>query len=109
MYLDDCVKGIDMITHCEELIATPINLGSSELVSVNELVDKVEKIAGVKLQRKYDLTAPRGVGGRNSDNTFIRQVLGWEPSTSLDDGLRKTYLWIADQYQARKKGEHVVA
>src|SRR5215470_8599406 len=71
MYIADCVKGIDMIVHCDDLIATPINLGSSELVSINQLVDKVEAIAGVKLQRRHDLTAPRGVAGRNSDNTFI--------------------------------------
>ncbi len=79
MYIDDCVKGIDMIMHCDDLIATPINLGTSELVTVNELVSKVEKIAGVKLKREYDLTAPRGVAGRNSDNTFIKKMLNWEP------------------------------
>src|SRR5512140_2964937 len=67
MYIDDCVKGIDMITHCDKLVATPINLGSAELVSINDLVSKVEKIAGVKLRRSYDLTAPRGVAGGNSD------------------------------------------
>ncbi|MGH7968843.1 MAG: NAD-dependent epimerase/dehydratase family protein, partial [Limisphaerales bacterium] len=91
MYIDDCTKGIDMIMHCDDLIATPINLGSSELVSINDLVSKAEKIAGIKLKREYDLKAPRGVAGRNSDNTFIQQVLGWEPNTSLDTGLRATY------------------
>ncbi|HXP60154.1 MAG TPA: NAD-dependent epimerase/dehydratase family protein, partial [Dongiaceae bacterium] len=75
MYIDDCVNGIDRITHCDQLIATPINLGSSELVSIDELVTKIEKIAGIKLKREYDLAAPRGVAGRNSDNTFIQQVL----------------------------------
>jgi nucleoside-diphosphate-sugar epimerase len=109
MYIADCVKGIDMIMHCDDLIATPINLGSSELVSINQLVDKVEKIAGAALARNYDLTAPRGVAGRNSDNTFIKQVLGWEPSTSLENGLRETYLWIRDQYYKRKEGGVVVA
>jgi len=109
MYIDDCLKGIDRIMHCDQLIATPINLGSSELVSINELVDKVERIAGVKLQRKYDLTAPRGVAGRNSDNAFIQQILGWEPDTSLDVGLRHTYEWIAAQYRRRKQGHRVVA
>src|SRR5271157_5301502 len=84
MYIADCVEGIDRIMHCDELIATPINLGSSELVSVNELVSKVERIAGVKLERAYELSAPRGVAGRNSDNTFIQQVLRWEPKTSLE-------------------------
>src|SRR5215831_4588680 len=89
MYIDDCVKGIDMIMHCDDLIATPINLGSSEIVSINELVDKVEAIAGITLQRHYDPGAPRGVAGRNSDNTFIKQVLKWEPNTTLDAGLRE--------------------
>jgi len=109
MYIDDCVRGIDKVMHCDELVATPVNLGSSELVSINELVDKVEKIAGVKLDRKYKLDAPRGVAGRNSDNTFIQQVLHWEPNTTLAAGLRETYLWIQDQYQNRKKGQLVVA
>jgi nucleoside-diphosphate-sugar epimerase len=107
MYIDDCVKGIDMITHCDELIATPINLGSSELVSINTLVDKVEKIAGVTLERSYDLAAPQGVAGRNSDNTFIQQVLKWEPGTTLDEGLAVTYRWIKEQYDKRKLGHRV--
>jgi nucleoside-diphosphate-sugar epimerase len=108
MFIEDCLVGIDKIMHCDELIATPINLGSSELVSINELLSKVEKIAGTKLKREYDLSAPRGVAGRNSDNTFIQQVLKWEPSTSLDTGLRATYAWIKRQYAVRKKGGHVV-
>ncbi len=108
MFIEDCVKGIDMITHCDDLIATPINLGSSELVSINDLVSKVEKIAGVKLKREYDLTAPRGVAGRNSDNTFIKQVLKWEPNTTLDKGLAATYKWIEERYYARQKGKRVV-
>ena len=107
MYIDDCVKGIDKITHCDELIATPINLGSSELVSINQLLSKIEKIAGTKMNRKYDLTAPQGVAGRNSDNTFIQQVLGWEPNTTLDKGLAATYKWIKEQYKKRKAGERV--
>jgi nucleoside-diphosphate-sugar epimerase len=108
MFIDDCTKGIDRIMHCDELIATPINLGSSELVSINELVSKVEKIAGIKLKRDYDLSAPRGVAGRNSDNTFIRKMLGWEPDTTLEAGLRATYKWIQGQYRARKQGKRVV-
>jgi nucleoside-diphosphate-sugar epimerase len=108
MYIDDCVRGIDKIMHCDALIATPINLGSSELVSINELVSKVEQIAGVKLKRCYDPTGPRGVAGRNSDNTFIKQVLKWEPNTPLDKGLAVTYQWIKEQYHARKKGRRVV-
>jgi GDP-D-mannose 3',5'-epimerase len=108
MYIDDCVKGIDRIMHEDALIATPINLGSSELVSINDLLGKVEKIAGVKLKRNYDLTAPRGVAGRNSDNTFIKKMLKWEPNTSLDKGLAATYEWINEQYQNRKQGRRVV-
>jgi GDP-D-mannose 3',5'-epimerase len=105
MYIDDCVEGIDMIMHCDDLIATPINLGSSELFSINKLVDVIEEIAGVKLERKYDLDAPRGVAGRNSDNTFIQQVLGWEPSTPLREGMAETYAWIKQQYEDRKAGK----
>ena len=108
MYIDDCVKGIDMIMHCDELIATPINLGSNELIAINDLVSMAEEIGGVKLERKYDLDAPRGVAGRNSDNTFINQVLDWEPSIPFRDGLTKTYAWIEQQYTDRKTGKHTV-
>jgi nucleoside-diphosphate-sugar epimerase len=108
MLIDDCIYGIDMITHCERLIATPINLGSAEMVSINRLVDLIEAIGGVKLQRKYLLDAPKGVAGRNSDNTFIRSVLDWEPSTPLRDGLRRTYAWIEEQYYLRKSGGQIV-
>lgn len=107
-YIDDCVRGIDMIVHCDELIAKPINLGSSELVSVDELVGIAEEIGKVKLTRKYDLDAPRGVAGRNSDNTFIKQALGWEPGTPFKEGLTKTYAWIEQQYLNRKAGVRVV-
>jgi GDP-D-mannose 3', 5'-epimerase len=107
-YIDDCLIGIDRITHCDALTATPINLGSSELVSINDLVSKVERIAGVSLKREYELDAPRGVAGRNSDNTFILQTLGWQPDTSLDTGLRATYEWISSQFSARKRGQTVV-
>jgi len=108
MYIEDCVHGIDMIMHCEKLVATPINLGSKELVSINTLVSLIEEIGGVKLQRKYDLSAPRGVAGRNSDNTFIQSILHWEPSTPLREGLTKTYAWIEEQYLDRKAGKRVV-
>jgi hypothetical protein len=94
MYIDECVLGIDAIMHCDELIATPINLGSSELIAINTLVSLAEEIGGITLERKYDLNAPRGVAGRNSDNTFIQQMLGWEPSLPFRDGLAKTYAWI---------------
>ena len=95
MYIDDCIKGIldIMYSHIEE----PINLGSSEMVSINQLVDIAESIAGYKMKRSYDPDAPKGVRGRNSDNTLIRQYLGWEPSISLKDGLTKTYSWIKEQ------------
>jgi nucleoside-diphosphate-sugar epimerase len=107
MYIDDCVDGIDLITHCDKLIATPINLGSSQLVSINALVSKVEKIAGKKLTRSYDLNAPQGVAGRNSDNAFIKKVLGWEPDTPLEIGLAITYEWVREQYYKRKAGKRV--
>jgi nucleoside-diphosphate-sugar epimerase len=108
MYVDDCIQGINKIVDCDDLIATPINLGSSELFSINALVSLVEEIGGIKLERKYDLDAPRGVAGRNSDNTFIQQVLGWEPNTPFRDGLAKTYVWIEQQYTDRKAGKHTV-
>lgn len=108
MYIDDCTKGIDLITHCDDLIATPINLGSSELFSINELVSVAEQLGGIKLKRKYDLDAPKGVAGRNSDNTFIKQVLGWEPRIPLKEGLGKTYAWIEQQYEDRKAGKRTV-
>jgi nucleoside-diphosphate-sugar epimerase len=95
MYIDDCIKGTRMILNSG--YADPINLGSSELVSINQLVDIVEQIAGVKLRRTYNLSAPRGVNGRNSDNTVIQRVFHWEPSTRLRDGMEKTYRWIYDQ------------
>ncbi len=108
MYIDDCTQGIDKITHCEELIATPINLGSSELISINDLVSMVEAIAGTKLTRSYDPTAPRGVAGRNSDNTMIQRILGWQPSTPLREGMAKTYAWIRQQFYDRKAGKRTV-
>jgi nucleoside-diphosphate-sugar epimerase len=108
MFIDDCVSGIDMIVHCERLIATPINLGSHELISVNDLVSLVEDIAGVRLERRYDLSAPQGVAGRNSDNTMIKATLNWEPSTPLRVGLAQTYAWIEQQYADRKAGKRVV-
>lgn len=108
MFIDDCTQGIDMIMHCPELIATPINLGSSELVSINQLVSLAEQIGGIKLARRYDLSAPRGVAGRNSDNTFIQQTLQWQPSTPLSLGLARTYAWIEQQYADRKAGKRTV-
>jgi GDP-D-mannose 3',5'-epimerase len=95
MFIDDCIKGTELIMNSE--INEPINLGSSELVTINQLVDIAEDIAGIRLKRKYDLNAPKGVNGRNSDNTRILETLGWEPSIRLRDGLEKTYRWIEKQ------------
>ncbi len=95
MYIDDCIKGIIDIMYSN--IREPINLGSSEMVSINQLVDIVEDIAGYKLERKYDLGAPKGVRGRNSENTLIRHYLNWEPSIPLRTGMKKTYDWIKEQ------------
>lgn len=107
-FIEDCVKGIDQIMHCEKLIATAINLGSSEMVSINQLVSMAEEIGGVKLERSYQLDAPKGVAGRNSDNTMIQSILGWEPNTPLRAGLAKTYAWIEEQYRLKKAGKRVV-
>jgi len=95
MYIDDCLTGTMEIMASD--IAVPINLGSSQLVTINQLLDIVERIAGIKLRRRYKLNAPKGVRWRNSDNTLIRKLLGWEPSIRLEDGLEKTYRWIYDQ------------
>jgi GDP-D-mannose 3', 5'-epimerase len=95
MYIADCIKGILSIMYSN--IGEPLNLGSSEMVSINQLVDIAEDIAGYKLTRKYDLGAPKGVRGRNSDNTLILQYLGWEPSISLKEGLTNTFAWIKEQ------------
>jgi GDP-D-mannose 3',5'-epimerase len=98
MYIDDCVEGTRKIMASD--IDVPINLGSSEMVTINELVDIVEEIAGITVKRRYDLDAPKGVRGRNSDNTLIEQRLSWEPSIKLRDGLEQTYSWIYDQVSA---------
>ena len=95
MYIDECVEGILKIMYSD--IEEPINLGSDEMVSINQLVDIVENIAGFKLKRTYDLNAPKGVRGRNSDNTLIKQYLNWAPSYPLKDGMKKTYDWIKEQ------------
>ena len=92
MYIDDCIKGSTEIMESD--IREPINLGSAEMVSINQLVDIAEGIAGVKLKRKYNLGAPKGVRGRSSDNALIQKLMGWEPDTKLKDGLTKTYQWI---------------
>jgi GDP-D-mannose 3', 5'-epimerase len=96
MYIDDCVEGILKITHSN--IHEPINLGSDELTTINGLVEMVEDIAGVKLKHRHNLSAPKGVNGRNSDNTLIKKYLGWAPGIRLRDGMERTYQWIREEY-----------
>jgi len=98
-YIDDCLEGTLRLTRSE--VREPLNIGSDQLVTVNQLVDIVESIAGVTLKRNYNLDAPQGVRGRNSDNTRVRAVLGWAPSVSLQEGLAETYRWVYDQVSAR--------
>ena len=107
MYIDDCIKGIQDIMYSN--IEEPLNLGSSEMVSINELVDIVEDIAGYKLNRTYDLDAPKGVRGRNSENTLIKKYLGWEPSISLRTGMKKTYDWINEQILNESKSKKEIS
>ena len=102
MYIDDCIDGLQRIMTSD--VTEPLNLGSSELVSINGLVSIVEEIAGIELERFYAPNAPCGVAGRNSDNTLIREHFDWEPSISLRDGLEKTYKWIHDEYMKRWGG-----
>jgi nucleoside-diphosphate-sugar epimerase len=102
MFIDDCLKGTQMIM--DSAIEEPLNLGSDESVTINQLVDIVEQIAGITLKRKYDLSAPKGVNGRNSDNTLITARLGWAPSISLRDGMEKTYRWINDEMTGTAPG-----
>jgi GDP-D-mannose 3', 5'-epimerase len=106
MYIDDCVKGTRMILESD--FVEPINLGSSEMVSINQLVDIVEEIASTKLKRKYNLLAPKGVNGRNSDNTLIQKVFQWQPSTQLRVGMERTYRWIYDEMVSRKPLQEAV-
>ena len=100
-YIDDCLEGTRAILESD--ILEPINLGSSEMVTINQLIDIVEDIAQVRLTRRYNLAAPKGVNGRNSDNTRIKALLGWEPSTSLRVGMERTYRWIYDQMKSGRR------
>ena len=99
-YIDDCVFGTQLLMHSD--VEEPLNIGSSQMVTINELVDMVEAIAGVKLHRKYNLGAPKGVRGRNSDNTLIQQKLGWEPTTRLESGMEHTFAWIYEQMTCQR-------
>jgi GDP-D-mannose 3', 5'-epimerase len=105
MYIDDCVEGILKITQSD--IIEPLNLGSDELTTINGLVDMVEEIAGVKFVHKHNLKAPKGVNGRNSDNTLIQKYLGWAPGIRLRDGMERTYHWIHEEYSKVHRGETV--
>ncbi len=100
-YIDDCLEGT--LRLMESDVTEPLNIGSSQLVTINRLVDIVEEIAGVKLERRYNLSEPQGVRGRNSDNALIRDLLGWEPATPLETGLEQTYRWIYDDMVARDR------
>ncbi len=102
MYVDDCLYGTQLLASSD--VVEPLNVGSSELVTINQLVSIVEEIADVELKRNYKLDAPQGVRGRNSDNTLILERLGWEPSISLQDGMERTYRWIYDQMVAAPAG-----
>lgn len=95
LFIDDCVYGTQLIMSSQ--VRHPLNLGSSQLVTINEVVDIVERIAGIKFERRYNLDAPKGVRGRNSDNTLIKKTLAWEPAVPLRKGFEETYRWIYDQ------------
>jgi GDP-D-mannose 3',5'-epimerase len=101
-YIDDCVEGIYRLMRSEH--REPINLGQDRMISINQLVDMISQIAGKKIGKEYDLTKPQGVRGRNSDNTKLREVLNWEPTISLEDGLDRTYHWIAGELEKNKAG-----
>ncbi|WP_448208392.1 NAD-dependent epimerase/dehydratase family protein [Azospirillum sp. sgz302134] len=101
MYIDDCLKGTRLLMDSD--VAEPLNLGSDQLVSINRLVDIVEGIAGITLKRRYKLDAPKGVRGRNSDNTLIKEKLGWAPDIRLEDGLERTYRWIYDEMAGSRR------
>jgi nucleoside-diphosphate-sugar epimerase len=107
MYIDDCLCGTQRLLHSD--VEEPLNIGSDELVTINQLIDVVEEIAGVKLKRRYNLDAPIGVRGRNSNNTLVKAKLGWEPSIPLRVGMEKTYRWIYAQAKAREEGRPFIS
>jgi len=106
MYIDDCLEGTELLMRSN--FVEPLNIGSDEMVSINQLVDAVEMIAGVSLKRTYSRDAPVGVRGRNSDNALIRQALNWTPATRLSDGMEQTYRWVFEQVKARFDGRTFV-
>jgi nucleoside-diphosphate-sugar epimerase len=105
MYIDDCIEGILKIMYSD--VEEPLNLGSDELTTINGLVEMVEGIAGVELKHRYNLSAPKGVNGRNSDNTLIKERLDWAPSIRLREGMERTYHWIYEEYLKVNRGETV--
>lgn len=107
-WIGDCIEGIRRIMGNKDLIATPINLGSEEAVTINQLADMACDIGGVTLEKRHNLDAPKGVRGRNSDNTFIRSVLKWEPKTPLRYTMERVYQFVEQQYMLRKAGRRVV-
>jgi hypothetical protein len=106
MFVDDCVYGTRILMQSD--VTEPLNVGSAHLVTINELVSIVEEIAGLRLRRRYKLDAPQGVRGRNSDNTLIKQRLGWEPEMSLEEGLEKTYAWMYEEMAGRSSRKRQV-
>jgi GDP-D-mannose 3',5'-epimerase len=98
-YVDDCVEGVRRLMASDH--RKPLNIGQERLITINELVDMVAAAAGKRVTRRHLPTAPQGVRGRSSDNTRVREVLGWEPSITLEDGMRRTYVWIEEQLAAR--------
>ena len=107
MYIDDCITGLDKLMESD--FSDPINLGRSELVSINQLKDIISEIAGVEVEREHNLDAPQGVRGRNSDNSLILEKLNWEPEVDLKTGLAKTYSWIEEQIEREARGESVIS
>ena len=107
MYIDDCITGLDKLMESD--FSDPINLGRSELVSINQLIDIISEIAGVEVEREHNLDAPQGVRGRNSDNSLILDKLKWEPEVNLRTGLAKTYAWIEEQIEREARGESVIS
>ncbi|MGH8580849.1 MAG: NAD-dependent epimerase/dehydratase family protein [Gammaproteobacteria bacterium] len=103
IYIDDCVKGTELLMRSG--ISEPLNVGSEQMVTINQLVDIVENLAGIKLQRNYNLAAPKGVRGRNSNNELIRKLLDWAPNTRLEAGMEKTYRWIHDEILSGKQSK----
>ena len=107
MYIDDCITGLDKLMESD--FSDPINLGRSELVSINQLIDIISDIAGVEVEREHNLDAPQGVRGRSSDNSLILEKLNWEPEVDLKTGLVKTYSWIEEQIEREARGESVIS